>query len=331
VPVDQQILVAGTSAVPVIYTVPNAIEAALLCVNATIDGTGASGQFLSTVEIVSDGGVVVARCPCFTTLAVGGTAEISWFRMRDQSAVATSNTTPYENLIFSTGGLVLYWKLDDAIGSTATADSFGANPGTVFGAVSFGQPKLADVTSALYTAGMTGRKVNSPGVQGTGKMTALVWIKTTAAAATNVIAWADNSAADGRWFQWSFNAAGVMTVSVFDIGALGYAFTGTVPINDGAKHMIAFTIDATNPVTGAGMVGSIYVDNALDTATPIVTPGNPLADHNKVLVLGARWRNAGDGLAGNLQLAGTLDEFAVFTSALSLSQLQAINTAGRVV
>lgn len=315
---------------PLSYTVPNAIEAALLCVNATIDGAAASGQFLATVEIISDGGVVVARCPCFTTLAAGGSAEISWFRLRNASAATQATVTAYENLIFSIGGLVLYWKLDDAPGSTTIIDSKGGQTGGVVGTVSFGQPKLADVTSALFTAGFCGRTANIPGINANGLMSLVVWVNTTAVNPQNAVAWADTGSADGRWFQVYTDAAGKVNVIVFGTDATPHTVTSAASVNDGAKHMIGFTFFATNPLTGAGAVGSIYIDGVLDTATPIVMGGFPLAQNNHALVIGAKWSNAFDNPIGKLRLAGTLDEFAIFTSALSATQMAQINTAGRV-
>jgi len=330
VAVDQQILVAGTSVVPLTYTVPNSIEAALLCVNATIDGTGASAAFYAVVEIVSDGGVVVARCPCFTTIAVGGTAEISWFRIRNADQTVIPFETPYEQLVLNLGGLVLYWKLDDDPGSSTVHDSSDSHDGAVFGSVTFGQPKVADLTSALFSGGMAGQKVEITDINDNQLMSIVVWVKTTAVAAQNTIAWADTSAPNGRWFQMFTDATGKITVNIFGTDASAHTVTGTVAVNDGAKHAIAFTYAATNPATGAGAVGSIYVDGVLDVATPLAMGGFGLANTNRSLVIGARWRNIFDDPAGTAQFVGQLDEFALFTSTLSAADVAAINTAGRV-
>lgn len=330
-PVDEQILVAGTSAVPLSYTVPNAIEAALLCVNATVDGTAAPSSFLATVEIVSDGGVVVARCPCFTTIPAGGSAEVSWFRLRDTNITSTPTATPYEELILSTGGLVLYWKLDDAPASTTTADALGHNPGNVYDSIAFQQPALADGTSALYGLGMTGTKTDVVIDQSTQLMTCIVWVKTTAAAAQNTIAWADTNSANGRWFTIVMAATGAIFVTIYTTAAAGIGFNGVVPVNDGNKHCVAFTYGATTPSNGTGAVGSIYIDGVLDTATPLAMGGNGLAFANHSVVLGAKWRNAFDGTSGINKFVGDEDEFAIFNTTLTAAQLAAINTAGRVV
>ena len=74
---DGQIRLPDGSA-PTTYTVPNAAEIVPKAINATFDGSGASGSFVPTVEYVSDGGVVVARVPCQTTVAAGGSAEVTF-------------------------------------------------------------------------------------------------------------------------------------------------------------------------------------------------------------------------------------------------------------
>lgn len=68
----------GIGAAPQAYSVPNATEIIPRAVNATFDGSGAAGSFLPTLEIISDGGVVIARIPCDTTVAAGDSAEVTF-------------------------------------------------------------------------------------------------------------------------------------------------------------------------------------------------------------------------------------------------------------
>ena len=317
--------------VPMDYDVPPAQEIVPKCVTATIDGTGAAGAFLPTLELLSPAGQVIFRSPTSTVVVAGASADVSWFQLSNPQASSTPPTTPYETLIFNTPGLQLYWKLDDAAGSPTIADSKGGNTGTIYDTVSLGQPPLADVTSGLFGAGMAGLKnVDALVDQTTRLMTVIVWLKTTAVAALNYLAWADTSSANGRWFQWFMTGAGHIGMTVFNGGAVGVGMGGSVVVNDGLKHMIAFTYGATNPVTGAGAVGSVYVDGVLDTATPLAMGGSGLAFTNHGILLGAQWRNAADGNSGINKLAGTLDEFALFNTTLTAAQLVAINAAGRI-
>ena len=327
---DTVIYQSATSAAPKTYTISQSQQIIPLVITATIDGTSAAGPFLCTVELVSDAGVVMARCPCFTSIAAGGSAEVSWFRLKNGATSASSTLTAYEALVLSTPGIVLYWKLDDAVGSTTVADSFDSHTGTVFGTVTFGQPKLADVTSALFAGGMAGSKSNIPGIVGTQLMSLVCWIKTSSAAAVNTIAWGDTSAPNGRWFQLYTDNLGKVNFVFFGTDASGHSIASTASVNDGVRHSVMVTYTATTPSTGAGAVASIYIDGALDTSSSIAMGGFGLANTNAGMVIGARWRNAFDDPNGTAQFAGTLDEYAVFESAISASRVAAIDAAGRV-
>lgn len=81
------ILVAGTASVPASYVVPPTQELSPLVCNATFDGTSAAGSFLPTLEIVSDGGVVIARCPVAVqdAIAAGDSAEVTFAPFLRQS------------------------------------------------------------------------------------------------------------------------------------------------------------------------------------------------------------------------------------------------------
>jgi hypothetical protein len=76
---DTQILAAGSASAPEAYTVPNAQEIMVKAVACTLDGTGASGDFLPMLSIIPPGGVGAIECPMLTTVAAGESAEVSWF------------------------------------------------------------------------------------------------------------------------------------------------------------------------------------------------------------------------------------------------------------
>lgn len=91
---DKQILVTGSSDAPEGYTVPNTVELIPKAVSAVFDGTGASGNFVPIVEIVSDGGVVVAQSPA-SQVSAGGQAEVSWFpRVGGSAGSAAAGALP---------------------------------------------------------------------------------------------------------------------------------------------------------------------------------------------------------------------------------------------
>lgn len=93
-PADRQILAAGTIESPAAYTVPNAQELTLLAVNADYDGSGAAGNFIPAVVIVSDGGVVIARAADPSVVVTAGNdAEVSWFPGVTNAAGSVTPTT----------------------------------------------------------------------------------------------------------------------------------------------------------------------------------------------------------------------------------------------
>lgn len=76
---DVQITPLGTSDAPATWVLPAASEIIPKVVRAIFDGSGASGSFKPTLEIVSDAGIVVATVPTDETVAAGASAEVTWF------------------------------------------------------------------------------------------------------------------------------------------------------------------------------------------------------------------------------------------------------------
>ena len=110
-------IAGGVGPAPQSYTVPNATEIIPRVINATFDGTLAGSSFLPTLEIVSDGGVVVARCPTASAVASGGKAEVSFFPNGDKGG----GTAGIEE-ITSTGGTV---GITNPFGPVTNLESFG--------------------------------------------------------------------------------------------------------------------------------------------------------------------------------------------------------------
>lgn len=75
---DVPILVAGTAPTPAGWEVPNTQEITPKAAYAVVDGSAATSSFIPTLEIITDGGKVMARCVA-PVVAAGGSAEVSWF------------------------------------------------------------------------------------------------------------------------------------------------------------------------------------------------------------------------------------------------------------
>lgn len=91
-PTDTPILAAGIAAAPVDYTVPNAQELVLLSVNADFDGSATASSYVPVVEILSDAGVVIARCPASQFVSAAGSAEVTWAPFLRAGTVNTFTT-----------------------------------------------------------------------------------------------------------------------------------------------------------------------------------------------------------------------------------------------
>lgn len=76
---DTQILASGSAGAPEAYTVPPSQEIIVKAASCTMDGTGASGDFLPMLSIIPPGGVGAIECPMLTSVAAGASAEVSWF------------------------------------------------------------------------------------------------------------------------------------------------------------------------------------------------------------------------------------------------------------
>jgi len=74
---DKLILLSGTSALPLAYTVPNATEIIAKAACAAFDGSAAASSYEPTLEIVSDGGIVLASVPA-QQLVAGDSATVTW-------------------------------------------------------------------------------------------------------------------------------------------------------------------------------------------------------------------------------------------------------------
>jgi len=140
---DVQIAVALRESAPFGYEVPNSQEIVPKCVNAIVDGSAAASSFVPVVEIISDGGIVVARCPA-PTVAAGGSANVSWF--------------PGGSVLGGGGGLQrLIGARIQATSTQSVLDS--ANTNLVYQSVLFDTDGMANLASdnrilTVHTAGL---------------------------------------------------------------------------------------------------------------------------------------------------------------------------------
>lgn len=76
---DVQIHPLGDVAAPADYVIAAAAELLLKMAFATFDGSGAAGSFVPCLRIKSDAGTVTGEAVADSTVAVGASADVTWF------------------------------------------------------------------------------------------------------------------------------------------------------------------------------------------------------------------------------------------------------------
>lgn len=305
-----QILAAGTAPAPLDYTVPNAQELVPLAINAVIDGTAAATPFLATVEIISDGGVVIARCPITATIAAGASAEVSWFPLR-RALTTSAPASAYAALITGTPGIKWYYKQDETSGTTMVDSGAEGKNGVYTNGPTLGQPPLADGTAVAYSAALSQRGFVSStklATGFTGPLSVECWVKTTQAGAGNPqFVCCDNNGQ--RLFQLRLDGTGKAQFIVFDSSAVGNSsLLSAAAVNDGVRHHLVGTLDAAKNQL-------IYVDGALSNSK-----ATGLADESTLpaeVTTACRFHAA----IFDSFYTGTIDEVAIYNAAITSTEV----------
>jgi hypothetical protein len=231
-----------------------------------------------------------------------------------ETDTAGAITRPDYNSIIDLDNPIGHWKLGESAGATTAVDRKGNRNGTVSAAgVTFGQTGLlaannASDTAALFNPASSGKidiaSTNTAPYSSSTAKTIEGWIKTTQTNATfRPIFSIANSyglfVKDGILKSWNWDVGG---------GQSGEKSSG-VTVADGVRHHVALTID------GSGN-GQFYVDGQ--------PAGAPVA-----------YAVPGHGTAGAIGWStstqffdGTLDEVAVYNTALSAARIEAHYDAG---
>jgi len=90
---DGAIVIPDTATAPKDYTLSGAQEIQLKSVRAVIDGTGAAGAFLPTLQLLDPNGHVMWEGATPTTVAAGASADVSWFPGLGQQTSGGGGTT----------------------------------------------------------------------------------------------------------------------------------------------------------------------------------------------------------------------------------------------
>ncbi len=214
----------------------------------------------------------------------------------------------YSAIILAEPSLVSYWKLDEPSGTSA-ADSKGSNTGTYSGTYTPAVTGIAGDGNTAVNFSTNGQVTigNPANLQLVAPFSLEAWVKAPVGDVVPIIT--KYSGASG-FAGWGVRFGGT-TTRKFDFwtGAGGW-FTGTTVYSLNAYHHVVCTL--------SGTTATIYVDGVLDrtgtvslslaTAADVVIGKNNTADNSNSII----------------------DEVAVYSAALSLSDVVAHYNAGSV-
>jgi hypothetical protein len=216
------------------------------------------------------------------------------------------NTTLYSQVVLSDQPSS-YWKLDEAAGTSVT-DSAGAVTGTYYAG-----PLLNQVTDVKDA----GTAVTLDGVDdslgwgdyydftGTAPFTIELWAKRTVYAGNQGLISHWQSGSGNGWYLGTFGSGGSFYVDRYNSSSVGVELTTTTPLQVGRWYHLVATYDGTTlrAYVNGGLEGSVASGQSLSN-TPVAIATNP-------------------------NFKGSMDEIAVYSSALSAQQVTEHYNAGR--
>jgi hypothetical protein len=210
-----------------------------------------------------------------------------------------------------------YLRLGDASGTTAADASGNSHPGTYVGSPTLGVAGLltGDANTAVTLDGSTQYvQIANSGWANLSTYTVEIVFKTTATSGT-LCSQYDGSGSSLRIWQFNLNSDGSLQFATFASNVGTGNNTASTGFNDGNRHFAAVTL------TGSTL--KIYVDGNLEFSSTTI----PAHDTSSGAKLYVGQRNA----ATPLRLAGTVDEFAIYSTALSSTRVTAHHAAGAPV
>ena len=273
-------------------------------------GSAPSGTLVQTLTTTQSGGSWSVAA--ISALVAGTyTAQAEQLDGNSNLGQSSANTfsvsSPYRAAVMADNPAA-YWRLGEASGATAV-DEKGANAGTYLGGVGLGQPGALQTgtnTSASFDGVDDYVSVpNSGSLGATSGVTVEAWVKRTKSGVwQNVVAKSGSGGAAAQNYALWINTANKPVLYFGNGGNNSGSVTAPAAIDTNWHHLVA-TYDEAN--------AKIYVDGVLKvTAASNVS----LTANTQVLTIG----RSVDGLR---IFGGLIDEVAVYTSALSLSSIQA--------
>jgi len=199
-------------------------------------------------------------------------------------------------------GATAYWRLNDSSGTTAV-DVIGGNNGTISGGVTLGQAgALADGDKAMSFDGTTSfiAVPDTAILNFAGSFTLEAWIKTVSTGRVPIVG--KESSVTGFGYQLEFGTSpGLLAMHT----GVAWVYTPPVNLNDGLWHHVVGLWNGT--------VVKIYVDG-IEKASSAPAGGVNLSN-TVALEIGRFY--------GSIYAAGSLDDVAIYPTALTPTQIAA--------
>jgi hypothetical protein len=210
-----------------------------------------------------------------------------------------------------------FLRLGEASGTTAADSSGNSHAGTYAASPTLGATGLiAGDSDTAVTFNGSSQYVsidNSSGWADGTSFTAEIWVKASGVTDGIVFAQYDSALSSSPRWQLTFSTAGILVLSTFN-GNTGTNYSTSSACNDGKRHHIV--------VTRSGTALKIYLDAAQVVSA---TLGTVNSTAHLPLYLAQRGNTGSPH-----RLAGTLDEFAFYSTALSATRVAAHYLAGAV-
>jgi RHS repeat-associated protein len=251
----------------------------------------------------------------------GGRLNLNAERARlyiDDRLEADNWTGPYRDAVLGDQPAG-YWRLGETAGATGASDTAGSNHGTYSSGTTAGQPGAltgdAD-TAALFdgvTAGISVPDASSLDIERTQAFTLEAWVKTTASTGILVSKVELSGSCACKGYEMFVNS-GVLRAHVsalYSSSTNSIIIDGTKQINDGRWHHVAVTSVGSSSASGI----TLFVDGVADAKRVVRDNLSSSILNNAPLTIGSR--------QATYPLNGTIDEAAVYPTALPSSQIAA--------
>ncbi|MBA8792666.1 PKD repeat protein [Friedmanniella endophytica] len=283
---------------------------------APIYTTTATSQFWNRPTLnFTDTGLTKGKAYTYSITASDASGNTSTSNQATATAgVNAVDQSPYSQAVIADGASN-YWRLDEATGVTTSTDWAGGNDLTLSSGVTNGKAGAisgSTDTAAGFDGTANGVAVGRNPQTAPDTFSAEAWFNTTTTSGGKILGFGSSSttANSGSYDRHVYmDNAGHLVFGVYP-GSV-QVLTTSKTYNDGSWHHVVAELSP------AGM--RLYVDGLAAGAKSNVTNGQAYTGY---------WRVGGDNLGGwpnqpsSANFAGTIDDVAIYPSALSLTQVR---------